>query len=99
MNPEDVDYVLGEDVTERARPKGTHRATAVLSVRLDRAQLGEIEMLARHRGEDVSRVLREAVAQYLAGHRTVLATEYARGNFWLPGCSNPTWTSTRGAPS
>jgi len=81
----DEDVVLGADVTELAQSK--HRAgTMVLSIRLNRGEVAEVEALSDTRGVSMSDVMREAVRFYLRQYRTVtLTSPRDDGNFVMPG--------------
>lgn len=57
------DYVLGEDVTHLAAPKGK-RDTAVISVRLATQELRELDALSKATGKTISQVVREALAAF-----------------------------------
>jgi hypothetical protein len=59
------EFVLGEDVTEAARPRG-RKESAVLSVRLPIEEIAEVEALSRAANKSMSQLVREALQAYRA---------------------------------
>jgi hypothetical protein len=57
------EFVLGEDVTEAARPRA-RKESAVLSVRLSAAEIAELEALADAANKSLSQIVREALHAY-----------------------------------
>lgn len=81
QNEEDLD--LGEDVTEAVKAR-TQGASAVLSIRLGRNEITELEVLGRSSGKSLSDVARDAIRTYVQMKRTVPLVARDGFNYGMP---------------
>ena len=64
-------YELGKDVTQIAKTD-TKLQTAVISVRLTKADVARLEAIGRENGKTISQVIRDAIAAYEVKHPSMI---------------------------
>ncbi len=65
------EYELGKDVTRIAK-SGMKRETAVISVRLTKAEVARLEAIGLESGKTISQVIRDAIAAYEVKHPSMI---------------------------